>query len=549
MHLMLSTSNASAFLLFQVGPVQEFIAQARKLRDLWSGSYLISHLAGVALQAVSEASGAEAIVYPAASEAPADRTPCIPNRFLALLPAERAGEIAVLAERAVRAEWASVSGKVKRDIEKRAGSLASWDALWEQQVARFPTIDWLVHPWADDVTAPASPEGASEWARHYAATEWLFAARKNGRAFSQWRTVPGSAGAHRDHLDGRNEALGGDYASQKRFRTALQQSDKRDFKGEQLYSALSLIKRRWDDLCLHGARDWFPDNSFLAQTDKEMESDSEDAERYYAVLMMDGDDMGQWLSGEKGGHGVTRDYHRDLSAKLARFARGIARPIVEERGGHLVYSGGDDALALLPAAHAIDCAATLVGAFGELMGPPATSSVGLAIGHVKSPLQDTIQAARDAEHFAKAREGKNAFCLAIRKRSGESVRFRAPWSSGVAGVWSELRAEPRVSGRVAQHFAARVQEQVIVGGSATGAKYAPQWTPTLRDALALELRHVLSRQAALPRDAAEKKAQDWMQRLLGTELGAAALSPENFLHFWLAWAFLRRTEPAHSIAA
>jgi CRISPR-associated protein Cmr2 len=31
-----------AFLLFQIGPVQDFIAQARSTRDLWSGSYLLS---------------------------------------------------------------------------------------------------------------------------------------------------------------------------------------------------------------------------------------------------------------------------------------------------------------------------------------------------------------------------------------------------------------------------------------------------------------------------------------------------------------------------
>jgi len=33
-----------AFLLFQVGPVQDFISQARSVRDLWSGSYLLSWL-------------------------------------------------------------------------------------------------------------------------------------------------------------------------------------------------------------------------------------------------------------------------------------------------------------------------------------------------------------------------------------------------------------------------------------------------------------------------------------------------------------------------
>ena len=34
-----------AFLLFTIGPVQDFIATARKTQDLWSGSYLLSYLA------------------------------------------------------------------------------------------------------------------------------------------------------------------------------------------------------------------------------------------------------------------------------------------------------------------------------------------------------------------------------------------------------------------------------------------------------------------------------------------------------------------------
>jgi len=35
-----------AFLLFTIGPVQDFIATARKTQDLWAGSYLLSYLFG-----------------------------------------------------------------------------------------------------------------------------------------------------------------------------------------------------------------------------------------------------------------------------------------------------------------------------------------------------------------------------------------------------------------------------------------------------------------------------------------------------------------------
>jgi hypothetical protein len=37
---------ASKLFFFQLGPVHEFISQARSTRDLWSGSYQVSWMAG-----------------------------------------------------------------------------------------------------------------------------------------------------------------------------------------------------------------------------------------------------------------------------------------------------------------------------------------------------------------------------------------------------------------------------------------------------------------------------------------------------------------------
>ncbi|MDD4102441.1 MAG: type III-B CRISPR-associated protein Cas10/Cmr2, partial [Kiritimatiellae bacterium] len=51
-------------LLFQFGPVQDFIAQARSARDLWSGSYLISWLVAHAIKAVTDQIGPDTVVFP-----------------------------------------------------------------------------------------------------------------------------------------------------------------------------------------------------------------------------------------------------------------------------------------------------------------------------------------------------------------------------------------------------------------------------------------------------------------------------------------------------
>jgi CRISPR-associated protein Cmr2 len=37
---------------FTLGPVQSFVAQARRTRDFWAGSFLLSWLSTVAIQAV-----------------------------------------------------------------------------------------------------------------------------------------------------------------------------------------------------------------------------------------------------------------------------------------------------------------------------------------------------------------------------------------------------------------------------------------------------------------------------------------------------------------
>lgn len=124
--------------------------------------------------------------------------------------------------------------------------------------------------------------------------------------------------------------------------------------------------------------------------------------KYFAVLMMDGDNMGSWIAGDKMPkyrevlHPDTRsklesdvkgiDYkdiwkpildehrlmspaiHGFISKALGDFSLKLVRHIVEERyAGKLVYAGGDDVMALLPLDCALEVARELRAAFsGEL---------------------------------------------------------------------------------------------------------------------------------------------------------------------------------------
>jgi len=103
---------------------------------------------------------------------------------------------------------------------------------------------------------------------------------------------------------------------------------------------------------------------------------------YYAILMMDGDHMGRWLSGEMLPkveavlHPRGVEYFRQLndslveraltarrplgpachaaiSEALANFALHVVPQIVRQHHGFLVYTGGDDVLAMLPTSEAV----------------------------------------------------------------------------------------------------------------------------------------------------------------------------------------------------
>lgn len=210
--------------------------------------------------------------------------------------------------------------------------------------------------------------------------------------------------------------------------------------------------------------------------------------KYYALLYMDGDQMGRWLSGtheglatfgdtwhpevrEKLGNNpdwqdiaqlqrvITPAVHAAISQALGRFALRLVPHIVEERSpGRLIYAGGDDVLALVPLEDALAVARELRAAFsghirfasGDLqvclgdhqvtgyveweedvfltMGPKATASIGLVFAHHLQPLDLVLQAARRAERAAKRQYGRNALAVEVLKRSGETVSVGAKWS-------------------------------------------------------------------------------------------------------------------------
>ncbi|MFZ4767290.1 MAG: type III-B CRISPR-associated protein Cas10/Cmr2, partial [Roseimicrobium sp.] len=674
-----------AFLMMQIGPVQEFIAQSRKMQDLWSGSYLLSYLISKALAAIALELGPESIIFPslrgvplldwAWSQAPglfpegtlklgegrlySDELliPSLPNRFLALVPGGAEGRsIAALAQKAIREEWRQITKSVHGDIDtKMKVDFPGWDNVWSAQVDRFPVIDWTLHEWKKDA-AELAAQGTppltggwknhplshadlwrdmlgeskhswinlgSHWALHYATTDWKFAAAKNARAFNVWKTTLPSA---KDHLNGRDEVIGGanNDAFWEALRAAYKGEERGDFKGQQRYGAMTVIKRLWartylkEKLGWQQARPRFESVPEIAKIEKGIAEDGDESETYYAVLCMDGDDMGQWVSGQKAPlltgqlaekaadffrstwketngspdasviqRPLSPSYHSALSEALNHFSLYAAGQVVEAFKGQLFYAGGDDVLAILPAACAQDCALALKCVFQGVLpadlpkpiadiltslfsfhgseggflkclkhtgrserlrpnwplivpGPQATVSIGIAIGHIRQPMQEVIQSAREAETAAKKVPGKSALCLRVLKRSGESAEFAAKFESGVLGVWQELSSEVHdISGRFPYRYMQLLKPLLANSSEDADQGWQPRWTPDLITVCEAELRHVLIQQASKKPEAATQLAERWITHLIGTA-DTPTLSPKGFLHFWMAWAFVNR---------
>lgn len=486
-------------LLVTLGPVQEFIAQARRTRDLWYGSHLLSELGRAAARALADG-GAE-LVFPSLKGGDAQLQPCVTplrpdgtppqnvaNKLLAEIPSGvDPKDLARAVREAVARYWRDdLAALVKA---KCAGLLASGvDAVWSEQVDTFLEFaaSWL-------------PVG--DYAQTRRQLEQAIAGRKMLRDFDPWRHGRGSV--PKSSLDGARE-------------TVLRDKDSREpklvrkyriNKNEQL-DAVGLVKRAggepdqfvpvvnvalasWLDLVSRVAPSEldalraacanarlsrvtrtelpcatpFPfDASVLLPSrwrsvfeEQGIESDAEAWGRqhvhpilgkvsepypYVACLVADGDHMGRAI--DRLDSAVA---HRRFSEALSRFAAEARRVIEQEHRGALVYAGGDDVLAFLPLPEALSCTEDLRRSFADAMACdcqsiPAeelpTLSVGLGIGHIMESMGNLLALGRQAEREAK--RDRNALAVLVDKRSGGALSWRAPWSDDPVGSLRDATA-------------------------------------------------------------------------------------------------------------
>jgi len=168
---------------FTLGPVQSFVEQARRTRDLWAGSFLLSYLSGQAMKAVLEADGNE-IIFPQVgtrdnptdpllaailgkplSNQPEPEIGSLPNRFKASVQDDFDPECC---KQAVQTRWEAIAHQVwEQYVEPIAHRGNGTKAIWDAQVEHFWEMAWVCDADPGDKSDSAWLDRRKNWRTHY----------------------------------------------------------------------------------------------------------------------------------------------------------------------------------------------------------------------------------------------------------------------------------------------------------------------------------------------------------------------------------------------
>ena len=181
---------SSSLLLFQLGPVQSFIAQADTLGELRAGSEMLSRLTKAALLSVIQADGGADVVFPDREENPELKG--IPNRFMVYVTEGSAPALAEKAAEAAKAELQSMADETWQDLP--VANDAALHAKYNAQIANFLKTTWAV------LEKPSGNVGED-----YQAIGKRMALRRNTREFDAWPET--DDGCAKDYRSGQEDAI------------------------------------------------------------------------------------------------------------------------------------------------------------------------------------------------------------------------------------------------------------------------------------------------------------------------------------------------------
>ena len=462
--------------LLSIGPVQSFIAQARKSRDLRLGSELLSRLIDTALNEPS----IKKVIFPSKN------LKSKPNRFISLIEANNdtdARAICSGVEDVIRAKYSQLVESAIREHGKHN--------LVDEHVDNFLEVYWLAVPYDEKV----------DYYNQYLEVERTFASLKNARLFNQST----EEGARKCSLCGERNAIyyasSGSkpaYLAENAISIEQDQSleDKEGlcgvcfskrffFKNQHPFPSTAEIALA--DTLVKAAKDanlgqlintyptigdgqlFYPDNltekyfqkqkiktkeplkKFLSDLAGKLSTIRKAAAEmdlkfteYYAMVMVDADNMGRWMSGEYlTDKTKLREFQELVSQSLGNFAEKITDRLDSVEGrGKTVYAGGDDFLGFVNLNHLTPFMAEFKNLFDTYVNKPLqgfngtgtlpmTYSAGIVIAHYKTPLTEVVMSVREMEKKAKQfSPAKSHFALSVMKHSGEVEITVQPWNTG-----------------------------------------------------------------------------------------------------------------------
>jgi CRISPR-associated protein Cmr2 len=186
-------------LILWLGPVQELIASARRCRDLWFGSWLLSELAKATARAIAEHCGPEALVFPGV-EASGSLHPAgemtVANKIVVRVPAGM--DPARVAEEIGRSAMRARLREIRDDAFARVSEPAG--ARYFQREPAEAQVDGLI----EYVWAAAAEGEAGGYAEARSDAEALLTAR---RATSLWGQVTWGKDVPKSSIDGARESV------------------------------------------------------------------------------------------------------------------------------------------------------------------------------------------------------------------------------------------------------------------------------------------------------------------------------------------------------
>ncbi|MEU1900658.1 type III-B CRISPR-associated protein Cas10/Cmr2 [Nocardiopsis dassonvillei] len=477
--------------------VQRYITESRTTVDLRSASQIVAYLASTAVDHLDSVHGAR-IVFPSPSGTSARGVDDgMPNRVVALLPPGKGSQAAADVQAYLTDTWEGwveeVFGTPQYlfpgwpvvqwvSVPAGTGSYAQAWSLAQRSLAERKNVRDFSQPWDEQrelcslsprwrsSEAPASAQGHQR-KELLAQPNWvkrLWHTTETGRASGFASTNAIASSLYRDAVlrlwrddPGIRELVQYLYLCA----DALGEDPVRERPLEWLAKVPDDEHARW--LRGRGSRWVFPGSWHVEVLAREFSRDTADPEfvrtvrdgweaaralaeamgghdvdppsPHLAVLVQDLDSMGRFLSGRQRSRGsrteVSEKAHQSISRLLTEVARD-QRAALKSVGGTVVYAGGDDLLALVPAAHALEAARVCHDAV-----PPQlpTASTGLLFFHHGSSLRRALHRSHELLEAAKQRPDKHALGVGMVRNSGAHAECVLDWA-GDADPVAALKA-------------------------------------------------------------------------------------------------------------